>query len=608
MQQGNLTLSMIIEQVSRDKGIDRKVLVETLEAAILTAAKRTFGMNRDLEVRFNEETGDIDLFQYMTVVEEVENEQREIAYPDLKKYKLDAELGEELGFQIFYRDEDDKKAKKQDKEFGGLLDLKTHKRGFGRIAAQTAKQVIIQRVRDAERENIFREYKDRKSEIIAGTIRRYERGNNIIVDLGRTEAVLPAREQTPRESYRPGDRIMALVKDIDREARGPQIILSRTDVGLLIKLFEMEVPEIYEGIVRIINAARDPGVRSKIAVSSRDVDVDPVGACVGMKGSRVQAVVQELRGEKIDIVPWERDPARFVCNAIAPAEVSRVIIDEANGSMELVVPDDKLSLAIGRRGQNVRLASQLTNWKLDIISETSFKEMEEQAILALANIDGVDDSTANTIYKLGFRSLEEVARAEPQELAAIPGIGGLETVENIQKQAVVAMEEARQKEMLEMALRTEQLSERERWLMVHGVGERNLEALEQAGYASVNDIADENDSDQIAIKTGLGLKKAREILEASRQFLVTEARILEEVKEKIRQEKAEAEAAEAAKAAAEAAAEAAEGAAGAAEETPGTEEVEPQADSATTEKAADGEAGALSRPEALSMDEVDDEW
>ena len=204
---------------------------------------------------------------------------------------------------------------------------------FGRIAAQTAKQVIIQRVRDAERDLIFNEFKDRRGEVITGIVRRFERGNNIIVDLGRSEAILPSREQTPRESYRPGDRIVALLKDIDREARGPQIILSRTDVTLLVKLFEMEVPEIYEGIVRIVAAAREPGARSKIAVSSRDNDVDPVGACVGMKGSRVQAVVQELRGEKIDIVPWDRDPARFVCNAIAPADVARVIIDEANGSM-----------------------------------------------------------------------------------------------------------------------------------------------------------------------------------------------------------------------------------------------------------------------------------
>ena len=328
MSDAILPLNMILDQVGRDKGIDKTVLVEAIEAAILTAAKRTFGQGRELEARFNEETEVVDLYLYMTVVEEIEFPEREILAKEVKKLKLAAEIGEELGFQIFYREEDEKKAKKQDKEFAKLLDLKTHGHGFGRIAAQTAKQVIIQRVRDAERENIFNEYKDRKDEVIAGVVRRFERNNSIIVDLGRTEAIIPAWEQTPRESYRPGDRVMAYVKEIDREARGPQIVLSRTHEGLLLRLFEMEVPEIYEGIVRFVAVAREPGARSKIAVTSRDADVDPVGACVGMRGSRVQAVVQELHGEKIDIVPWDRDMARFVCNAIQPAEVTRVIIDE----------------------------------------------------------------------------------------------------------------------------------------------------------------------------------------------------------------------------------------------------------------------------------------
>src|SRR5690606_28847151 len=391
MQQG-MSLQNIIDQVSKEKGIDPHVLVETMEQAILTAAKRTFGINRELEARFNDETGNVDLYQFMTVVDEVEDPEREISIADARRYGFeDAEQGEDLGFQIFYLNDDSEAAKQQDRQYGDLLGLQQHRRGFGRIAAQTAKQVIIQRVRDAERELIFNEFKDRKGELITGIVRRFERGSNIIVDLGRTEAILPTREQTPRESYRPGDRIVAYLKDIDREARGPQIILSRTDVGLLVKLFEMEVPEIYEGIVRIVAAAREPGARSKIAVTSRDSDVDPVGACVGMKGSRVQAVVQELRGEKIDIVPWDRDPARFVCNAIAPAEVSRVIIDEGHGGMELVVPDAKLSLAIGRRGQNVRLASQLTGWKLDIISESRFRQMEEQALSELGRIRSADE-------------------------------------------------------------------------------------------------------------------------------------------------------------------------------------------------------------------------
>ncbi len=256
MQQGGLTLQHVIEQVSQEKGIDPKVLVEAVEQAILTAAKRTFGMSRELEARFNEENGAVDLYQYMTVAEEVTDPEREISIEQARRYGFEVELGEDLGFQIFYMPEDAKKAKEQDKQYGDLLQMQQHRRGFGRIAAQTAKQVIIQRVRDAERERIFNEFKDRKGEIITGVVRRFERGNNIIVDLGRNvEAVLPPKEQTPRESYRPGDRIVAYLKDIDREARGPQIILSRTDVGLLVKLFEMEVPEIYEGIVRIVAAA-----------------------------------------------------------------------------------------------------------------------------------------------------------------------------------------------------------------------------------------------------------------------------------------------------------------------------------------------------------------
>jgi N utilization substance protein A len=420
-------------------------------------------------------------------------------------------LGEELGFQIFYLNDDGDRAKQQDKEFGDLLGLTQARHGFGRIAAQTAKQVIIQRIRDAERENIFNEYKDRKGEIITGIVRRFERGSNIIVDLGRTEGVLPQRYQTPRETYRPGDRIVAYLADIDREARGPQIILSRTDVGLLVKLFEMEVPEIYEGIVRIVAAAREPGARSKIAVSSRDPDVDPVGACVGMKGSRVQAVVQELRGEKIDIVPYDRDPARFVCNAIAPAEVSRVIIDEANSAMELVVPDDKLSLAIGRRGQNVRLASQLTGWRLDVIGESKFKLMEEEAIAALASIEKLERSTALALYKQGFRSLDEVAEASEQELGSLEGLGGPANAASLRRRAAEAMDRVRLKRLEEAVSGNKLLSDRDELLLVRGVTARVADLLQHAGYRSSRDVRAEEDIDRLAIRTGLGSKKAQEL-------------------------------------------------------------------------------------------------
>lgn len=523
MQQGTLSLQSIIDQVSKEKGIDPGILVETMEQAILTAAKRTFGINRELEARYNEETGAVDLYQYMTVVEKVENTEREIGAVEAKRYGLDANLGEELGFQIFYLKEDAERARQQDREFGDLLKLSQQRQGFGRIAAQTAKQVIIQRVRDAERDIIFNEFKDRRGEIVTGIVRRFERGNNIIVDLGRTEAVLPARQQTPRESYRPGDRIVALLLDIDREARGPQIILSRTDTGLLVKLFEMEVPEIYEGIVRIVAAAREPGARSKIAVSSRDSDVDPVGACVGMKGSRVQAVVQELRGEKIDIVPWDRDPARFVCNAIAPAEVMRVIIDEANNGMELVVPDDKLSLAIGRRGQNVRLASQLSGWKLDIISESKFRQIEEDAISALLRVQGVDENLAKTMYKLGFRTLDEVAEASDQELGSIPGLGGVGNAERIKSSALGALEVLRQEKLASALERLNELSDHERLLLVRGVTDRVADLLSRAGYKSVEQLYDETDVDRLAIRTGLDQRRAAAVREGIVQFVEQES-------------------------------------------------------------------------------------
>ena len=556
MQAGTLTLHNVIEQVSKEKGIDPKILIEATEQAILTAAKRSFGQNRELEARFNAETGFVDLFQYMTVVAEVENPEREISVEEATEHNLEASAGEELGFQIFYMDEHSEQAKKQDKEFGELLQLQQHRRGFGRIAAQTAKQVILQRVRDAEREIIFNEFKDRKGEIITGIVRRFERGNNIVVDLARTEAILPSREQTPRESYRPGDRIVAFVKDIDREARGPMIILSRTDVGLLIKLFEMEVPEIYEGIVRIVAAAREPGARSKIAVSSRDSDVDPVGACVGMKGSRVQAVVQELRGEKIDIVPWDRDPARFVCNAIAPAEVSRVIIDENSGAMELVVPDEKLSLAIGRRGQNVRLATQLTGWRLDIIGESKFRQIEEDALASLGRIEGIDEHVAKNMYKAGFRTLDEVLEASETELGAIPGLGGPTNAARIKELAERAMEEHRVTRVREASERADVMSDRDKLLLMRGVGERTAQMLETAGFRTPDDVAREEDVDKMAIKSGLGIRKARAVKEAAQAFLANDWPGIE-AGQRVARARAEAEAAKLAAEAAETAAAAA---------------------------------------------------
>jgi len=416
-------LGLVLDQVSKDKNINRAVLVEALEQAILTAAKRAFGMQREMEAKFSEETGRVDLFQIIVIVDTVTpgNEGKEIPIADAQRFGLKAEVGDELLFQIFFDEKDQARAEEQDAKYGALLQLNRAWKGFGRIAAQTAKQVILQRVREAERDNVFNQYKDRRGELISGIVRRFERGN-LVVDLGGAEAILPVREQVQRESYRAGDRIVAYVVDIDKAARGPQIILSRTHKGLLEKLFEMEVPEIYEKIVRIEASAREPGARSKIAVSSRDRDVDPVGACVGMKGSRVQSVVQELRGEKIDIVPFDPDPARFVCNAIAPAEVSRVLIDASTHTMELIVPDEKLSLAIGKKGQNVRLASQLTGWRIDIHSETKVREMETRGRASLASVDGVSAEMVEAMFRLGWRSASDLARAKADELLDVAGV------------------------------------------------------------------------------------------------------------------------------------------------------------------------------------------
>ena len=358
-------LERLVDAVQREKNIPRDVVIEILESAMVAAARKKYGMLKDIEAQYNEELGEVELYEFKTVVEEVEDDHLEIIFAEARDEDPECELGDSLGFKMDVEE-------------------------LGRIAAQTAKQVIIQKIRDAERELTFNEFKDRKGELITGIVRRFEKGN-IIVDLNRAEAIMPRREQVQTETYRPGDRIQAFVLDITRATRQPQVVLSRTHPGLLMKLFEMEVPEIYEGIVRIEACAREPGHRAKIAVSSMEVDVDPVGACVGLKGSRVQAVVGELRGEAIDIIPWHPDPARFIVYAIAPAAVARVYIDESHHTMELIVPDDQLAKAIGRRGQNVRLAAQLTGWRIDIYSETKHSDMLDDARRELARITMLED-------------------------------------------------------------------------------------------------------------------------------------------------------------------------------------------------------------------------
>lgn len=527
----SLRLDDVLTQVAKDKGIDKTVLVATLEDAMKTAAKKHFGQDRALEAKFDPQKGVVEIFQAITVVDQVTdplNAINNITVAQAAGQGMEVQPGDELVFQIFYRDEDALEAKAQDEQYGDILGLKTFRRGFGRIAAQTAKQVLLQRTRDVERENVFNEYKDRKGEIVTGIARRLERGN-LIVDLGRAESVLPVREQVPREVYRPGDRVQAFVLDVLREAKGPQIILSRASVNLLTKLFEMEVPEIAEGIVVIEAAAREPGRRSKIAVSSRDADVDPVGACVGIKGSRVQAVVQELRGEKIDIVEFDEDPARFVCAALAPAEVSRVIIDEANHAMEIIVPDDQLSLAIGRSGQNVRLAAQLTGWKLDINSESRVKEMREFADRSLGALPGINEMLVETLYAHGFRMAKDIAEANPEVLAQIPGMDAAKVApmqETARKQMVndaielEKMQKDREQRRLEEERRhPDELSQEERLARVRGIGTTNVDSFKLAGFGTVEEIVKEMDLTRIGNVAGIGIKKARQIKAAAEHYM-----------------------------------------------------------------------------------------
>jgi N utilization substance protein A len=415
-------INRVVEQVSRDKGIDRNVLIKALEEALKSAARKKFGPKMDIEVQYNEASGEIEVFQFKDVTENVTEPALEISLEEGRKLDPDCEIGDSLGTK---------------------MDTST----FGRIAAQSAKQVIIQKMKDAEKDAVYSSFIDRKGDTLNGIVQRIDRGD-IIVNLGHTEGIVPVREQVPKETYRRGDRIRAYILDVLHESRGPQIILSRTHPNFLIHLFRTEVPEITEGIVTIMGAAREPGVRAKFAVASNNSDIDPVGACVGMKGSRVQNVVQELRGEKIDIIPWHIDPAKFVCNALAPAEISRVIIDEANQSMEVIVPDEFLSIAIGKKGQNVRLASKLTGWHLDVKSETKYSIAMQSGYDSLVALPGVGISMADALYELGLYSAEEVSNATPEDLIQVRGIGE-ETAKKLIAAAQTAVLEAQQAEEIE---------------------------------------------------------------------------------------------------------------------------------------------------------------
>ena len=495
-------LTRIVEQVSKEKSIPKEIIVEAIEAAMLTAARKKYGHEREIEARYNEEVSEVELFQFRTVVEQVTNPMTEVTMDEAHKLDPDAQIGDSIG-------------EKLDNTF------------LGRIAAQTAKQVIIQKVRDAERDIIFNDYKNRVGELITGIVRRIEKGN-VIIDLGKTEAILPPREQVRTEEYKVNDRIQAYFVTIQKTSRGPSLILSRRDRNFIIKLFEMEVPEISEGIVEIKNAAREPGFRSKIAVYSKDSDVDPVGACVGMKGSRVQNVVQELRGEKIDIVSWDPDQAKFVCNAISPAEVARVIINEKDRSMEIIVPYDQLSLAIGKRGQNVRLAAELTGWSIDIYSESKLDEMSKKAKKTLVDGLEIDEATAMVLYSHAFRSPEEIAEATLEELKQIPGMG-VPRLEELKAAAqayvlkkrsapdesvVVAPEE----KVAPLALVSNERRQEISLSQVKGVGEKTQELLAAAGITLPSQVA-QCTPEQLSEKTGIPAAKAQQLIESCRASL-----------------------------------------------------------------------------------------
>ena len=459
-----LELLQTAEAVAREKMIDPSLVVEAMEESLARAAKSRYGAEMDIQVSIDRKTGRATFTRVRTVVadDEVENYQAEMTVDQAKQYMENPEVGQQYIEEIPPVD-------------------------MGRIAAQSAKQVILQKVREAERDRQYEEFQDRAGTIINGVVKREEYGN-VVVDVGRGEAILRRTEKIGRESYRPNDRIRCYIKDVRRETRGPQIFLSRTDPMFMAELFKMEVPEIYEGIIEIKSVARDPGSRAKIAVFTTDTTIDPVGACVGMRGSRVQAVVNELQGEKIDIIPWNDDQPTFLVNALQPAEVSKVVLDEEAGKIEVVVPEEQLSLAIGRRGQNVRLASQLTNLDIDIMTEAEEsarrqKEFEERTQLFIETLD-VDEFFAQLLVSEGFANLEEVAYVELDELLVIDGVDE-DTAQELQARAREYLEEQAAKALE----RAKELGVEESLINFEGLSPQMLEALAEDGVKTLDDFA-----------------------------------------------------------------------------------------------------------------------
>jgi len=457
-----LELLQIADAVAREKSIDKQVVIAAMEEAVQKAAKSRYGQDNEIKAEIDPKTGETRLHRLRLVVDKIENEATEISLDEAQIRNPAAQTGDLIAEPLPPID-------------------------FGRIAAQAAKQVIFQKVRDAEREKQFDEYKDRVGEVVHGTVKRVEYGN-VVVDLGRGEAFVRRDELLPRETFRTGDRIRAYVYDVRREARGPQIFLSRTHPQFMARLFAQEVPEIYDGIIEIKSVARDPGSRAKIAVVSKDTSIDPVGACVGMRGSRVQAVVQELQGEKIDIIPWSFDPANFVVNALAPAEVAKVVLDDDARRIEVVVGEDQLSLAIGRRGQNVRLASQLTGWQIDILTEAEESERRQEQFRKrtelFMNALDVDETLAQLLASENFSQVEDLAYVVPEELAEIQGIGE-ETASELQRRA----QEYLEKQNAVFDQKRRELGVEDDLISVEGVTPAMAVALGENGVKSLEDLA-----------------------------------------------------------------------------------------------------------------------
>jgi N utilization substance protein A len=539
-----LELLQIADAVAREKSIDRKIVIEAMEDAIQKAAKSRYGAENDIRCEIDPQSGDPQLTRVLEVVEQVENDSTQITLADAKRRKAEAKVGDLIAETLPPLD-------------------------FGRVAAQNAKQVIVQKVREAERERHFNEYKDRVGEIVNGTVKRVEYGN-VIVDLGRAEGIVRRDEMIPRENVRLGDRLRAYIYDVRREPRGPQIFLSRARPEFMSLLFRQEVPEIYDGIVQIKSVARDPGSRAKIAVISKDSSIDPVGACVGMRGARVQAVVGELQGEKVDIIQWNQDAATFIVNALAPAEVTKVVLDEESNRIEVVVPESQLSLAIGRRGQNVRLASQLTGWDIDILteqeeSERRQKEFTERSQLFMEALD-VDEVIAQLLATEGFETVAEVAFVDTGEIAHIEGFDE-DTASEIQTRAREFLE----RQEAERDAKRKELGVADELATIAGVNSAMLVAFGENDIKTVEDLAGaipddligwterkkEKDAEPVRHKGVLdgmeiGRKEAEEMIMAAR---IAAGWVSEEDLERMRNEQAAAAAAaEAAKAAAQPAA------------------------------------------------------